>query len=305
MEGSDTYMNETGFNSRVTALAPLAHTLFTASPKLEQLAEGFSFSEGPVWDAAAECLYFTDFREDKIYRWVEGEEAKLYTAQSNRAIGLSMDAQGRIVSTESGLHRIAYVDDVGSTGIVDAYEGKRLNSPNDVVVARDGGIWFTDPCSAIMQDVRELSINGVYRATPQGDVTLICDTFGRPNGIALSPDEKTLYVNDTDLQQVFSLKLNEDNTAEPPVLLGTMDIAYGRGAADGMKVDTLGNIWLTGPGGIWVFTPEGEAVAILHCPASVGNFCFGGKEGRTLFICASSAVYKTDIGVEGIRPHRA
>lgn len=289
----------------ITRYSPLADRVFAAFTEVEQIATGYNFTEGPVWDIKKECLYFTDFRENKIYRWQRDTGVTLYTGQANRAIGLSMDAAGRIISTESSKHRIAYVDDKSSEQIANSYDGKQFSSPNDVVVARDGSIYFTDPYSEAMGEPRQMPFNGVFRigapGGPQsGQVRVICESIGRPNGLAFSPDESILYVNDTNLQQIFSFRMHADGGADAPQVFATLDTAYGAGAPDGMKVDVEGNVYVTGPGGLWVLAPDGEPVAVLHCPEFVGNFCFGGSDSRWLYLTASTSVYRLPVGIAGI-----
>ena len=275
---------------KVISFSPLAAEIFPAKPTLQKIAEGYSFAEGPIWDVIGECLYFTDFSNNIIYCWREQSGTNVYRRNSNRSIGLSIDANGRIVSAESGMRRIAFASENKSEVITDTYQGKKLNSPNDVVVARDGSIWFTDPHSKAVSATRELDINGVYHVTPKGETKLLYGGMGRPNGIAFSKDESVLYVNDTDLQQILFFDLHADGTTEMPRVLATLDTSYGIGAPDGMKVDAKDNIWVTGPGGIWVLASDGSPIVILKCPEFVGNFCFGGMDGRMLYITASTSV---------------
>jgi len=286
---------------RIQKFLAAADRLFP-STTLRRLCTGYLFSEGPVWEVREECLYFTDFQRLQIWRWSERDGVKIFRESSNRAIGLSMDAKGRIVSAESGAHAIAYADGSTSTAIVDSYRGKQLNSPNDVVVAKSRVIYFTDPYSDMLGGPKVLGFNGIYSVTPSGELRLIDDTFERPNGIALSPDESILYVNDTKRQSIYAF--HPDKEGAPMALFARVDPAYGEGVVDGMKVDVEGNVWVTGPGGMWVFDPEGTALAILYLPEKVGNFCFGGNDARTLYITASTSVYELRAGVPGIVPFR-
>jgi gluconolactonase len=284
--------------------SPAASRIFPGGD-MRRLASGYRFTEGPVWDSAEDRLYFTDFQNNLIMQWHEGEGVSLYRAHSNRAIGLSLDAAGRIVAAESAAQAIAYADGERSIPIVGAFEGKKLNSPNDVVVSRGGDIFFTDPFSPALPRPRELDFNGVFRTGPRGDIRLLYDGLGRPNGIALSPDESVLYVNDTGLQRIFAFQLREDGSASMIGVLATLDTSYGPGAADGMKVDAEGNIYVTGPGGLWVISPGGAPLALLRSPEIVGNFCFGGRDRQTLFLTATSSVYALPAGIPGIIPVRS
>jgi len=290
-------------NVQIEKLSPAADRLLP-STNLQQLCTGYLFSEGPVWDIREDCLYFTDFQKFQIWKWSEKDSVKIYRENSNRAIGLSMDTQGRIVSAESGVHGIAYADDKKSVSIVNSYQGKPLNSPNDVVVAKSGFIFFTDPYSDMMGGPKVLGFNGVFSVCPTGELHLIDDTLDRPNGIALSPNESILYVNDTKRQTIYAYNLSKDGKTTSRRLFAQVDPLYGAGVVDGMKVDVEGNVYVTGPAGMWVFDAEGKALAILCLPEKVGNFCFGGNDSKTLYITASSSVYALRSGVPGIVPYR-
>jgi len=272
-----------------------ARDIFYKEFDFECIANGYRFTEGPIWDNNKNCLYFTDFQDDMIYCFNENNGVSVYRSNSNRAIGLAMDNCGNIISTESSKHRIAMITDSDSTAIAEYYKGKRFNSPNDVVVSKNGTIWFTDPYSEAMGVESEIGINGIYCIKPNGDVKLVYGGIKRPNGIALSNDETVLYVNDTNLQQIFVFDINENCDFSEPKVLATLNTSYGAGAVDGMKIDYSGNIWVTGPAGIWVLEPTGEPLAILKCPEYVGNFCFGGENMKDLYITASSSVYKVPI----------
>jgi gluconolactonase len=287
----------------IKKMSPLAEKIFP-SDELTQICSGFVFTEGPIWDIKADCLYFTDFQKLQIWKWTEKEGAKLYTEKSNRAIGLSMDASGRIVSTESQAHAISYVNHEKSEIIVNKYQGKQLNSPNDVVVSKKGFIYFTDPYSDMMRGPKELGFNGIFVINPRGEISLVDDTFTRPNGIALSPDESILYANDTAKQEITAFYIDENGKVKSSAVFAKVDSSYGPGAVDGMKVDVEGNVYVTGPCGIWVFSPSGETLAVLHIPEKVGNFCFGGNDNKTLYITASTSVYTLRVEIAGIVPVR-
>jgi gluconolactonase len=287
----------------IKRLLPQAKDMFPSND-LKQICSGYLFSEGPVWDSKADCLFFTDFQKFHIWQWTETEGVRLYRDNSNRAIGLSMDSKGNIVAAESKSHAIAYTDHERSRIIVNAFQGKRLNSPNDVVVSRAGYIFFTDPYSEMMGEPKDLMFNGIFSVSPQGKLYLIDDTFERPNGIAFSPDESILYVNDTAKQEIFAFHLNKDGSTRKTGRFARVDTSYGKGVVDGMKVDIAGNVYVTGPGGIWVFSPDGSPVAVLYIPEQVGNFCFGGKNSTTLYITASTSVYTLETGIKGIVPFR-
>lgn len=266
--------------------------IFAAKPAFERLAGDFGFSEGPVWMAAEGCLYFTDFPNEKIYRWDPRQETVLYTAALNRAIGLAVNGREQLVSCESRQHRIAIVNAYESRCIVDQYNGKRLNSPNDVIVAGNGDIYFTDPYSTALNLPSEQGFQGVYRVSAAGEISLVCGDIHRPNGLALSLDEEVLYVNDTDENVIYSFERNAAGQYVDKKEFARLDDSYGPGACDGMKVDRYGNIWVTGPAGIWLLNQAGSKLAIINCPEYVGNFCFGGDAYDELFITASTSVYR-------------
>ena len=282
-----------------------ASDLFYETNNLEKIATGFFFTEGPVWDEFQDILYFTNFSDNTIHQWSEKTGTLLYRQNANRAVGLSMDSAGRIVSAETRTHAITYVNETDSETIMDTYKGKRLNSPNDVVVKRDGDIFFTDPYSTAMGDVRELPFNGVFKVTPGSNAVLLSDSLERPNGLAFSPDETILYVDDTNQQNITAYQVHEDDTLGRIGVFATLDPSYGKGAADGMKVDVLGNVYLTGPGGIWIFDKDASPLAILETPESAGNLCFGGQDRSTLFIAATSSIYWIHLKIPGIVPRRS
>jgi gluconolactonase len=215
-----------------------------------------------------------------------------------------MDSSGRLVSAESKAHAIAYADHEKSEIIVNAFQGKRLNSPNDVVVSPKGFIFFTDPYSDMMGEPKELGFNGIFSVGPGGELRLVDDTFLRPNGIALSPDESILYVNDTKKQEIIAFSIGAGGTTQRTGVFAKVDSSYGPGVVDGMKVDIEGNVYVTGPGGMWAFSPDGSPLAVLYIPEKVGNFCFGGKDSKTLYITASTSVYTLEAGIPGIVPFR-
>jgi gluconolactonase len=306
-------MREQGAPSGYTAFSPLADRVFRESAELRKLSTGYRFCEGPVWDPRLNRLYFTDFFNDRIYRWTEGEGALPYREKANWAVGLSMDARGRLVAAEAVSRSVAYTDSEGSVMVAGTYGGRRLNGPNDIVISKTGVWYVTDQYAEGVGGDREIEHNGVYRIRPGvfgprgyeggAEILLLDDRVGRPNGIALSPDESILYVNDTDTQEIFAYRL-EAGGARRLGVLATLDRNYGPGAPDGMKTDTEGNIWVTGPGGLWVISPGGIPIGILHSPEFVGNFCFGGPENRTLFLTASSSLYAVEAGISGTVPYR-
>lgn len=287
-----------------------ADRIFGGKAAFERLASGYFFTEGPVWDSKKNCLYFTNFQDHTIWMWTEETGAYLFRKNSGRSVGLSMLKNGELVSAETKSHAVTIAGSQESRVIADSFEGKMLNSPNDVVVKRNGWVYFTDPYSVAMGDVRELDFNGVYGVAPvngsleNGRIFLVDDGMERPNGIAFSPDESILYVNDTNRQLILAYQMRGDGTASLIGCFAKLDTGYGTGAADGMKTDIEGNVYLTGPGGVWVIAPDGTPAAILKTPENVGNLCFGGKDNQTLFLTATSSVYRIKVRIPGIVPQR-
>jgi gluconolactonase len=276
--------------------------LVPVSPDVERVITGFSFTEGPVWDHQAQVLYFTDFPELKVYRWSRAEGLVTLRDPSGREVGLDLDRQGRLVGCESLLHRISRTEQDGSmTGFANTVDGKRINSPNDLVVKSDGAIYFTDPFSTLMQHPREMPFNGVYRLDPEADsLNPIITDMDHPNGLAFSPDESVLYVNDTNGQFIRAHKVLSDGTVDEGRLFASMDASYGAGAADGMKVDVEGNVYVTGPGGVWAFAQSGTPLGIIRAPEVVGNFCFGDDDWKSIYLTASTSIYRFRVLIPGV-----
>jgi gluconolactonase len=287
----------------IKEFSPKAKNIFCETAEFERICTGYDFTEGPVWDPTAGVLYFTDFQNNNIHRWTREEGAGIYTADSKRSIGLSTDRAGRIVAAQSKAHAISYIDDKGSEVIVDSFGGKRLNSPNDVVVAKPGDIFFTDPYSTAMGDARELPYSGVFRIVPgESEPTLIDDSMDRPNGLAFSPDESVFYVNDSSAQSITAYQMRSDRSTSRIGVFATLDTSYGYGGPDGMKVDIEGNVYVTGPGGIWVLDKDAAPIAILSTPEHCGNFCFGMEDNTTLILTAFKSVYLLKVKIPGIVP---
>ena len=262
------------------------------------VAEGFQFTEGPVWHPDG-YLLFSDIPAATIYRYVPGSSPEPYLTPSGNSNGLTFDHLGRLLACEHGGRRVSRMGDAGSMEtLADRYDGKRLNSPNDIVVHSSGAIFFTDPPYGIDPDPGEQGFNGVYRLDTDGTVTLLNRNMNRPNGLALSLDESILYVDDTLNRHVLAYPLGADlDAGEPTVLLDMASEA--RGGPDGMKLDSEGNLYVTGPGGLWVATPEGEHLGTLEFPQLPANLCFGGADYRTIFITARTGLYSIEVGVAG------
>jgi gluconolactonase len=216
---------------------------------------------------------------------------------SGHSNGLTFNLEGELLLAQHDGHLGKANEDGSFEIIVGSYKGKRLNSPNDLVVSSSGAIYFTDPPYGVSEEDKELGFQGVYRYTEEDGLELLSKDFDRPNGIALSPDEKKLYVNDSQHGHIRVFDVKEDGTVENLKMFAKMELDK-PGAADGMKVDTEGNVYSTGPGGLWIFSPGGELIQQVETPR-ITNLAWGGKEGKTLFMTSPEAVYKLEMNAEG------
>ncbi|MHC4591381.1 MAG: SMP-30/gluconolactonase/LRE family protein [Planctomycetota bacterium] len=257
-----------------------------ATSELERVATGFQFTEGPVWLPDG-YLAFSDIPADTIYK-LEGPQPEVFRRPSGNANGLTVANEDRLVACEHGNRRVSLTQRNGSVvALATHYAGKRLNSPNDIVVKSDGSIYFTDPPYGVPEADRELDFQGVYRASPDGDLTLLADDFVKPNGLAFSPDEKVLYIDDTDQQWVRAFDLRGDGLLENSrVFIPVV------GRPDGMKVDTEGNVYVAATEGVWIASAEGEHLHTIAVPERPSNLAFGGPDGRTLYVTARTSVYR-------------
>jgi gluconolactonase len=289
---------------------------------IERVAGGFEFTEGPVWSADG-ALLFSSPNTNSIYRLdPELERVTLFRPKSGYtgvdigrylqpgSNGLTFDPAGRLVMCQHGNRRILRVNPHGDTTVIaDAYDGRRLNSPNDVVCRSDGSVWFTDPPfgrPGMADDPdRELDFSGVFRVSPDGTIALIDDSLEGPNGLAFSPDERTLYVGNWDPESkvVVRYELSADGDVLDRSILFDMTDAPGEDAVDGLKVDVAGNLYVCGPGGIWVISPEGERIDLIELPEAPHNLAFGGEDARDLYVTALTSVYRLRTDVPGINPH--
>ncbi len=271
----------------------------------ELIAQGLRFTEGPAWHPDG-YLVFSDIPANRIYRWREGSDLAVFREPSHNSNGLAFDKQGRLVACEHGARRLTRTEKDGSvTVLADRFEGKRLNSPNDLALARDGTIYFTDPPYGVRAEDRELDFQGVYRIAPDGKVTLEVRGMNRPNGLALSPDGKRLYVDDSAARLVNVYPVRPDGSLGQGRLL--VDLADRTRVVDGMKVDAKGNLYVTGTDGVFVISPEGRVLAKLNCPGQCTNCCFGGEDRRTLFVTArrkdvGGVVYRLRVPIAGHVP---
>jgi len=271
----------------------------------ERLATGFVFTEGPLWHPDG-FYYFVDVRASMLYRIRPGGKAEVVRDKTGGGNGTTFDLAGRLVLCEGDNRRVTRTaagrPDGPSEMVMDRFEGKRLNRPNDVVCKSDGSIWFTDPGLRIPLAEREVPHAGVYRVAPDGSARLVAD-FEYPNGLAFSPDERRLYVANTRwAQYIHELELDSAGMVVRRRIFADMSSDETEGVPDGMKVDVEGRVYCTGPGGTWVFAPDGSRLGIIRTPEVPANVAFGGADLRTLFLTARTSVYALRVRVAG-QPH--
>ena len=269
----------------------------------ERLATGFVFTEGPLWHPEG-FYYFVDVQASRMYRLVPGREPEVLREETGGGNGLTFDLQGRLVLCEGGNRRLTRLSADGKVEqvLVDRFEGKRLNRPNDVVCRSDGSLYFTDPGLRVPLAERELTYAGVYRLAPDGATTLIADCE-YPNGLAFSPDERILYVANTRwAAYIHAIELDADGRPVRRRIFADMSSDERDGVPDGMKVDVEGRVYCTGPGGTWVFAPDGTRLEIIRTPEIPANLTFGGPDRCTLFFTARTSVYSQRVKVPGL-PH--
>jgi gluconolactonase len=308
-------------NIVVERAEPAIDRIVPANAKLFKLAEGFLFTEGPVWVRDGGYLLFSDPNRNTIYRYSDESGLSVFREHSGYdapdiaeyrqpgSNGLTLDASGRLTINEHGRHRVSRLERDGSlTVLVDRYQSKRLNSPNDLVYRSAGDLYFTDPPFGLPKfgdDPRKaLPFNGVYRLKGH-ELTLLTREFAGPNGIAFSPDERYLYVGNWDpaAKVVKRFKVRRDGTLDPgAVFIDLTTRIPGDEALDGIKVDREGHLYLSAPGGVWIFDADGKHLGTIRAPKPVHNFAWGGADGKTLYLCARSALYRIPLLIEGVRP---
>jgi gluconolactonase len=318
-------------SERAVAAEPVELHVDRADPRLdeivpgdvraERVAGGFEFTEGPVWAGSAGLL-FSSPDTNAIYR-LEPELGRVSVFRSKSGYagvdigryhqpgsnGLTFDPEGRLTICQHGNRRVIRVNPHGDTTVLaDAFEDRRLNSPNDLVYRSDGTLYFTDPpfgLPGVFDDpAKELPFSGVFRAR-DGEVSLVTDELAGPNGLAFSPDERYLYVGNWDpaAKVVMRYEIGPDgHPAGPGEVLHDMTAAPGEDAIDGLKVDRAGHLYVCGPGGIWVLSPEGDRLGLLALPEAPHNLAWGDADGRTLYVTAQTSVYRMRLAIPGIRP---
>ncbi|MBA3550578.1 MAG: SMP-30/gluconolactonase/LRE family protein [Nannocystis sp.] len=266
--------------------------------ELELIAGEHAFTEGPAWSAEGHLLY-SDIPANTIFRWTEGEGSSAFITPSGNSNGLIFDPMGRLLAAEHGGRRISRrVIGQDAMTVVDQFEGKKLNSPNDLVLRSDGTLYFTDPPYGIQPQDQELAFQGVFRVDPRGQISLVADDFDRPNGIVLSPDETTLYVADTAKEHVRSFAVQAGGEVTGGAVFVDLQSDL-QGNPDGMAVDTFGDIYVTGGGGVRVVSPAGVVLGTIMVPQGVTNCTFGDADGMALFFTAPPNVYRMRLKVKG------
>jgi gluconolactonase len=275
-----------------------------SSVEFEKLATGFLFTEGPLWHPQGQFLLFSDMPGDHLRRWSAADGVTTFRKPCNQSNGLTWDRQGRLLACEHSSSQVTRTEPDGSiTTLASHYNGKGLNSPNDIVVKSDGAIYFSDPTYGRKEFYgrpreTELDFRGVYRISPEGGLTLLADDFEQPNGLCFSLDERRLFVNDTDRQHIRVFDVKADGTLENSRVWAETT-GEGGGAPDGMKIDSEGNLLSCGPGGIHVFDPDANCLGVINVPEYTANFCWGGDDMRSLFITASTSLYRMKMKVPG------
>ncbi len=300
----------------IERLDPRLDALIPAGANIQKLAGGFTFTEGPVWDRRNNLLYFSDVRDNTIYSWGEDSGVRIFIqpvyaeATDHPSVGsngLTLDSEGRLVLMEHGYRRVSRLEANGKrTPLADNYRGNRLNSPNDVAWHSNGWIYFTDPpygMAGLENDpARELDYNGIYRLSPEGEIQLLERNQTRPNGLVFSPDEETLYVANSDAENKvwYAYTVIHGIIGNPRVFYDVND-QTGEGAADGMKVDSQGNIFATGPGGVWIFDPDGTHLGTIKPDEVPANVAWG-DDGSTLYMTARTGLYRVRLSTSGEIP---
>jgi len=288
--------------------APGIERILDPDPPMDSVKQGLVFGEGPVWDRRTGTLYFVEIIGDTIWKWKPGVGAEVVLRPSGHANGMTLDREGRLLVAGWCNRNIFRFEPDGSlVTLASHYEGKKLNSPNDIVVRSDGSIYWTDSAGGLVipgmvaEDVqRYLDVQGVYQLTPDGrEVRLVIEDCHYPNGIAFSPDEKLLYVNESRQQLIRVFDVRPDGSVGPARIFHRLE-GREEGVADGMKVDVEGNVYCTGPGGVHVIDPSGKLLGRMRFPGHSTNLAFGGDDWRTLYVTSFTSVFRTRVKIPGV-----
>ena len=307
---------------KITRRDPALDKIVPVNAKVEKVRGDFKFIEGPVWSRRGGYLLFSDIPANEVLKWTPDGNVSTYRSEIFKgtypegvligANGNTLDREGRLVSAEHGNRRIARLEKDGSvTVLADRYEGKRLNSPNDLVIKKNGDVYFTDPtglsrsypAEAIEKPVQELDFNGVYRITKAGKLDLLTKDVPYPNGIAFTPDEKKLYVSSSrpdKFWMIFDVKA--DGTLGAGRKFFDATNISGEDVPDGMKIDKQGNVYATGPAGVMILSAAGKWLGAIELPELPANLAWGDADGKTLYVTARTGLYRIRLNVAGIRP---
>jgi gluconolactonase len=307
-------------NVEVVRKDPAINDIVGPNPKIFKLAEGFQFTEGPVWVRDGGYLIFSDPNANTQYKYTKDGELSVFRHPSGYSgsdiaaygqpgsNGLTLDRAGRLTINEHGNRRVTRLEKDGTlTVLADRYQGKRLNSPNDLVYRADGTLYFTDPPFGLPKffddPQKELPFSGVF-SLHHGQLQVVTTDLNGPNGIAFSPDEKYLYVTNWDDKKkvIMRYESHADGTASNGAVFFDMTSAPGEDALDGMKVDQRGNLYVSGPGGLWIISPDGKHLGTVIAPKHPHNMAWGDDDGKTLYLCARSGLYRMRLNIPGIRP---
>jgi gluconolactonase len=291
----------------VDMAAPGFERIVPRSSEVEVIANDLLFGEGPVWNKRTGEFFWVDIIGDTIWKWKPGVGREVVMRPSYKADGMTFDREGRLVVCGWSWRRVWRMEEDGTvTTLCAQFEGKKLNSPNDLVVKSDGSIYFTDPSGGLNnvemhgEDVqRYLDYHGVFRISPKGETTLVVKDFTYPNGLAFSADESLLYINDTRENLIKVYDVNKDGTLKNGRLFCKM-AGPEAGVADGMKIDTEGNVYCTGPAGVQVFAPDGKLLGRIKLPGHTTNMGWGDDDWKSLYVTTYSALFRLRLGIPGL-----
>lgn len=275
---------------------------------LEQIATGFQFVEGPAWHPTQKTLVFSDIIGNCMYRWSAASGVSIFRKPSRMANGNSWDHQNRLVTCEHASSRVSRSDFDGNYEVLAShYKDRELNSPNDIVVSSAGDIIFTDPNSGRgprygVERPQQLDFQGVFKLSPDSrELTLLVDDFSKPNGLCFSLDETRLFINDTDRQHIRVFDVLADGSLRNGRIWASVE-GDQPGVADGMKLDSLGNLYCSGSGGIHVFNPDARPLGVIPIPEVAANFTWGGADLTEMFITATRSIYRLKVNIAGLKP---
>ena len=298
------YAQKNARNFELQPISPKFSALIPSDAKLETVATGFGFTEGPVWDSAG-FLYVSDEEINKIFRVYLKDGHKEELIALGDPDGNTYDRQHRLIDCASVLRAIIAISKDGQYKVLaEHFEGKKLNSPNDVILGPDGALYFTDPTLDLVKgEKQEIPFQGVYRLDKTGKLTLLTKELTQPNGLAFSPDGKKFYVDDSEQRNIRVYDVAVNGSLTNGRIFGEEPGGKGEGVPDGIKVDREGNLFVTGPKGIWVWSPDGTHLGTIDMPEQPANLTWGGKDLSTLYITATTSVFRLQTRTHGFLQH--